>query len=244
MAVIFWTSGTALKMRQNPALEIIAYAQGHCWKLLRVSGSLLHPQVEVKVCRVSETHKQDPDAPLSSLLLRSYYVTEVKWKTVLWSDKAKCKILFKIHGSSNRRRKETIWFEMNSQHLWWYDGISAQSLGTLHIYKDTDNVVEYKQVSELNVLRSSWTTHACSPHLSPTENTRFIMKRRLDFKKRGSELLKCCPSGLQMHLLYSIKFPFLRPSLRSLNKFCVFQYKLNTGPDQMILPVHIVKILH
>ncbi len=85
--------------------------------------------------------------------------TDLKCKSVLWSDKSKFDILVGNHGRCILKRKETfhrvISFQFKSQHLLIVWGcVSANGMGSLHVLEGTMNAERYIKVLEQHMLPS------------------------------------------------------------------------------------------
>ncbi len=87
--------------------------------------------------------------------------TVAKWKTVLWSDKSKCEVIFGKLGRHVIRTKEDKDNPSCYQHsvqkpasLMVWGCMSACGMGSLHIWKGTINAERYIQVLEQHMLPS------------------------------------------------------------------------------------------
>ena len=124
-------------------------------------SSSLHSQMQVKTCKKKKTiYQQDPNAAAFSQAHFGW--TEVKWKSVLWSDKSNFEILFGNHECC------VFWAKAERNHpachqhtvqkpafMMVWSWITAHGMGDLHICEGTINS-EYVQVWEQHMLPSRW----------------------------------------------------------------------------------------
>ena len=153
-----------IKNRHDSVTEITAWAQDH----FRKSSSVNTVPRAIHKCKLKLYHaKKKPYVNTIQKRCRPLWAkahlkwTEAKWKTVLWSHKSKCEMVFGNHGRHVLRTKDErdhpAWYQRSVQKpasLMVRGCISAYGMGSLHIWKGTINAERYLEVLEQHKLPS------------------------------------------------------------------------------------------